>query len=116
MSNTIKINKSTKVLTYAFLIIVTIASLYPIFFSIITSFKTVQDYTFSKTAFPQNWVLDNYSYVFRNMGIARYIFNSIITVGIGLFLYIFICNAAGYAIGMLKFKFKIPVFSFILFF
>jgi len=116
MNNNLNTAKFTRLVTYSFLIIIALASLYPVYFSVITSFKTVQDYTFSKTALPQNWIIENYSYVFRNLGMIKYILNSIFTVGLGMVLYIFVCNAAGYALGMLKFRLKLPVFSFILFF
>lgn len=116
MTNNISASKLTKTVTYIFLFAIAAASLYPIFFSLITSFKSVPDYTFSKTALPEKWVFSNFAYVFRNLGMARYIFNSVVTVSLGMFIYIFVCNAAGYALGMLRFKLKIAVFSFILFF
>lgn len=105
-----------KIGVYAFLILVTFFSLYPIYFSIISSFKTVQEFTFSKTALPGVWVIENYQYVFRNIGIFSYMANSVVTVTIGLGIYIYICNAAGYALGMLRFRLKLPIFSFVLFF
>ncbi len=105
-----------RTLTYILLIIVSLLSLYPIYFTFISSFKTAQDFTFSKTGLPDVWVLSNYQYVLRNLGIAQNTMNSLVTVSIGLLLYTYLCNAAGFALGMLKFKFKLVIFSFILFF
>jgi ABC-type glycerol-3-phosphate transport system permease component len=98
------------------LILVSLVSLYPLFFTFITSFKTTQDFTLSKTALPQAWVLSNYQYVLRNLGFAQNTFNSVVTTSVGLILYTYLCNAAGFALGMLRFKFKLILFSFILFF
>lgn len=103
-------------LVYLFLILITFISLYPIFFSFISSFKTVQEYTFSKTALPSSWVMDNYAYVFRNLNFLSYIMNSVILVFSGMILYLFVCNAAGFALGMLRFRYKLSIFSFVLFF
>ncbi len=105
-----------KLLVYAFLILITFLSLYPIYFSLISSFKTVPEYTMSKTALPESWVMDGYDYVFRNLNFLGYMMNSMILVFIGMLLYVFVTNAAGFALGMLKFRFKLSVFSFVLFF
>ncbi len=106
----------SKGFTYIFLILVTLVSLYPIYFSFISSFKSVEDYTFSKTALPAVWVWDNYLYVFKNLNFLGYTMNSLFLVLTGMILYIFVCNAAGFALGMLRFRFKLPIFTFVLFF
>jgi ABC-type glycerol-3-phosphate transport system permease component len=105
-----------KTAVYLFLIFVAFISIYPLFFSFISSFKTTAEYTFSRTALPAQWTLENYAYVFRNLKIAKYMFNSVITVTSGMIVYIIVCNAAGFALGMLRFRFKLTIFSFILFF
>ncbi len=106
----------SRILTYIFLILITLISLYPMYFAFVSSFKTVQDYTFSKTALPGSWVGENYLYVFRNLNFLTYTMNSVFLVVVGMILYIFVCNAAGFALGMLRFRFKLTIFSFILFF
>lgn len=114
----IKLNRhinSWKVVTYTFLIVLTLISLYPLYFTFISSFKTVSDYTFSKMALPDDWIGANYHYVFRNMKIINYILNSLVTVGAGMVLYLFVCNAAGFALGLLRFRFRMIIFSIILF-
>lgn len=103
-------------IVYLFLILVTLMSLYPIYFSVISSFKSIEEFTYSKNALPQQWVTDSYQYVFRNLGIIGYMVNSLIVVTLGMIGYLYICNAAGFALGMLRFKLKLPVFSFLLFF
>ncbi len=108
--------KPGQIVAYAFLILVTLISIYPIYFSFISSFKTVQEYTLSKSALPGSWNLENYAYVFRNLNFITYTRNSLFLVTLGMALYLFICNAAGFALGMLRFRFKLAVFSFILFF
>ena len=106
----------SKGFTYTFLILITLVSLYPVYFSFISSFKSVEDYTFSKTALPAVWVWDNYLYVFKNLNFLNYTMNSLFLVLTGMILYLFVCNAAGFALGMLRFRFKMPIFTFILFF
>ncbi|MDA3955653.1 carbohydrate ABC transporter permease [Oceanispirochaeta sp.] len=112
----IKRNNSARIFTYLFLGIITFVSIYPLYFAFISSFKNLAEYTQSNTAFPASMNLENYAYVFRNMEFSRFILNSIITVTTGMVLYIIICNAAGFALGLLRFRFKLSIFSFILFF
>jgi raffinose/stachyose/melibiose transport system permease protein len=112
----IKRNNSARIFTYLFLGIITFVSIYPLYFAFISSFKNLAEYTQSNTAFPASMSLENYAYVFRNMEFSRFILNSIITVTTGMVLYIIICNAAGFALGLLRFRFKLSIFSFILFF
>jgi len=102
--------------TYLFLGIIAFVSLYPIYFAFISSFKTLAEYTKSNTSFPASFGLKNYAYVFRNLDFTRYMLNSAITVTVAMFLYVIICNAAGFALGLLKFRFKLTLFSFVLFF
>ncbi|MDC7233656.1 MAG: carbohydrate ABC transporter permease [Spirochaetales bacterium] len=109
-------NLVSRTLVYLFLLLIAFVSLYPIYFSFITSFKTVQEYTLSKTALPEAWVMDNYAYVFRNLNFLSYLMNSVFLVFGGMIVYLFVCNAAGFALGMLRFRFKLSIFSFILFF
>lgn len=116
MSIRMRRGRGSRAAVYLFLALLAFISLYPVYFSFITSFKTVQSYTFSRTALPQQWVLDNYRYVFRNLGFGRYLFNSILATGIGMVIYLYICNAAGFALGLLRFRMKLIFFSFILFF
>lgn len=108
--------KPAKVAVYIFLIFVTFISIYPLFFTLISSFKSPAEYAVSKNALPIKWIWSNYSYVFRNLNIQRYMLNSAITVTLGMGLYVLVCNAAGFALGMLRFRFKLTIFSFILFF
>lgn len=108
--------KPAKVAVYLFLIFVTFISIYPLFFTLISSFKSPSEYAVSKNALPIKWIWSNYSYVFRNLNIQRYMLNSAITVTLGMGLYVLVCNAAGFALGMLRFRFKLTIFSFILFF
>lgn len=116
MINRAKTTNPAKMAVYLLLILVTFLSLYPLFFTLVSSFKSSAEYAVSKNALPINWTLDNYAYVFRNLKIARYMFNSVFTVILGMVLYIIVCNAAGFALGMLRFRFKLSIFSFILFF
>jgi len=102
--------------TYIFLAIVTFVSIYPIYFSFISSFKSLAEYTKSNTSFPVSFSFENYAYVFRNLDFTRYMLNSAITVTVAMVLYIVICNAAGFALGLLRFRFKMPLFTFVLFF
>ncbi|MGL1893059.1 MAG: carbohydrate ABC transporter permease [Spirochaetaceae bacterium] len=115
IQSTKKINPA-KVAVYLFLIFVTFISLYPLLFTLVSSFKSPTEYALSKNAMPVKWIWSNYSYVFRNLNIQRYMLNSTISVILGMALYFVVCNAAGFALGMLRFRYKLTIFSFILFF
>jgi ABC-type glycerol-3-phosphate transport system permease component len=101
---------------YAFLIMLALMVLYPLYFAFISSFKSIEVYTAAKLALPKTIFPGNYERVFLRHDFHFYLLNTVITVGLSMFFYIIICAAAGLAFGKFSFKGKIFVFSLILLF
>jgi ABC-type glycerol-3-phosphate transport system permease component len=90
--------------------------LYPFFFAIITSLKTVDEYALNKLALPVVFYHGNYFRVLFTLNLLQYLTNTIITVAIGLVFYLLVCSTAGLAFGKFKFSGRLIIFSLVLFF
>ena len=104
-----------KTLMYVFLTVCAFVSLYPIFFSVITSIKTPEEYVTNKLGFPAKLTFDNYSYVWKNGNMLKYFLNTLLVSPLGLAFYLFICVSAGFAFGRLRFKGRLTLFLAVLF-
>ncbi len=104
-----------KILMYMFLSICAFIALYPIFFCIITSIKTPEEYVTNKLGFPVHITFENYKYVWENGNMLRYFLNTLLVIPMGLAFYLFICVSAGFAFGRLRFKGRLPLFLTVLF-
>ena len=91
---------------YIIVIIFTILAVYPIFWLIIQSFKTTQEYmTASKLALPQEWFYRNYSISWRTGRFGMLFINSIIYTSITVSSAILLSFMAGFAFAKLPSKF-----------
>jgi raffinose/stachyose/melibiose transport system permease protein len=75
----------SKIIIYLVMIFFTVLALYPLFWLVIQSFKTTQEYlTTSKLAFPRRWFSGNYPYAWRlgkfGVLLLNSIFYSVVTV------------------------------------
>ena len=108
-------DSTIKTIMYIFLGICAFMALYPIFFVVITSIKTPEEYVTNKLGFPSKITFSNFTYVWKNGNMLRYFFNSLLVIPIGLIFYLFICVSAGFAFGRLRFKGRLPIFLTVLF-
>ena len=109
--------KVTNIIVYSLLLVVAIVFLLPIFYSLLTSFKTEQE-IFSKTFtfFPHNPSLINYDYVFeRGVQYLTYYKNSLIITVVGVILTTVLSSVGGYAFARLPFKGRELILVFMLF-
>ena len=83
-----------KTLMYIFLTICAFVALYPIFFCVITSIKTPEEYVTNKLGFPARITFENYKYVWKNGNMLRYFLNTLLVIPVGLIFYLFICVSA----------------------
>ena len=82
-----------------------IMALYPMFWMIITSFKTYSEsLTWPPSVFPRKFILSNYQLVFSTPNFFRYFLNSCIYAIGGTFLAVLFSSMGGY--GFAKYKFK----------
>jgi raffinose/stachyose/melibiose transport system permease protein len=103
------ISPVAKTVIYFVMAIFTILAIYPIFWVIIQSFKTTQEYlTTSKLAFPKNWYFANYPYAWKMGNFSTLFMNSVIYSVISVSSIVVLSLMAGF--GFAKIKFKITPF------
>lgn len=89
---------------YALLIGIMLVVLFPIYWMVITSFKTrLELTTFPPSLFPQIIIWDNYRDAFTNSAIPVYIRNSVIVVSISTFISLVLGTLAGYSLARFPF-------------
>jgi raffinose/stachyose/melibiose transport system permease protein len=93
-------------LKYIIMIASIISALLPLYFVIISAFKSKLDYADNKLGLPKSWVISNFIEVVKSNLIFRWILNSLIITVISILLCIIISCFASYAFARLKFKGK----------
>jgi len=94
------------VLMYAIVIIFTILAIYPIFWLIIQSFKTTQEFlTTSRLGFPQNWYFHNYPATWTLARFDILMLNSFIYTSVTAVVTIILSFMAGFAFAKIPSKF-----------
>ncbi len=106
---------SYKIFVYAILIFCVLIALYPIYHTLITSFKSASEYVNNKIYWPENFTLENYNYVLFKANMIKYFINSCILMPAALLVYLFVCLSAAFAFGRLRFPFRLPIFLTVLF-
>lgn len=87
----------------------------PLLWMILCSFKTNAEInTYPPTIFPQNFTLDNYSYIFENSQIGIYFLNTIIYTFFKVVFSLFLCSFAGFIIAKENFAGKKILFALII--
>jgi len=100
------ISLPTRVIFYAIMIAFTVLTIYPIFWMIIQSFKTHQEFiTTNKLSFPDAWVFTNYVFVWVQGNFFNFFVNSVIYSVVTVASVLLLANMAGFAFA--KFNFKI---------
>ncbi|MCL2269902.1 MAG: carbohydrate ABC transporter permease [Treponema sp.] len=105
MADVRKTNLFSLIVMYVIVIMFTVLAIYPIFWLIIQSFKTTQEYmTASKLAFPKIWFYRNYPISWSNGRFGILIINSIIYTYITVISTIILSFMAGFAFAKLPSK------------
>ncbi len=92
------------VIKYALLILIMLVVLGPIYWMVITSFKTrLELTTYPPSLFPRLPIWDNYRDAFTNSDIPVYIRNSVIVVSISTFISLVLGMLAGYSLARFPF-------------
>lgn len=96
------------------LVILTLISLYPIFFMLTTSIKSKEEYVFNKFSFPKSIAWLNFQEVFVGKNFAQWFLNSIVlTVG-AVILSLALAILASYALSRYQFKIRDWILNFII--
>ncbi|MCL2864403.1 MAG: carbohydrate ABC transporter permease [Lachnospiraceae bacterium] len=85
------------------LLIYTLIVLYPLFWNIMSSFKSTEEILHSLTAFPQGFALDNYVRAFVQANMGEYLFNSIFVVTSSLVMLLIFTIPCAYAMARYQF-------------
>lgn len=97
---------------YLFLCMMSVVSLYPIYFAFISSFKTATEIMASNFALPEHFGIENYIRAWKigNMGI--YFINSLFLTLSSMALLIVVGALAAYVLSRFNFKFREILFTF----
>ena len=97
-----------RVLTILLCAVIVIVMLFPFYFMVISSFKTMSEYTAATpTLFPQNITIDGYKLLFDNFdSFGRFFVNSLIVSIVIPILQTIVCLPAAYALARLRFRGK----------
>ncbi len=104
-----------KTVSYAVLVLVTVTSLFPFYYVVNASVKPEQEYLEDKISPAASPTLENLRFVIVDARIYQYVINNLILVPTGLFFYIGVCTAAGFAFGKLRFRLRRLLFIATLF-
>jgi len=91
---------------YVFMLGIFFASLAPILWVFISSFKTYSEINSSALSLPSAFNLDNYAAALKYAPIQKYFLNSIIIVGVSIIVTVVIVAMCAYAVSRFKFLFK----------
>ena len=86
------------------LIILAVIWFIPIYYLIVTTFKTPQDATNHPLALPKTWVFENYVTAWKNMQYPRALANTAFITVTAVFLVVILGSMAGYALARTKTK------------
>lgn len=78
--------------------------LIPIFFTVLTSFKTREEYVYNIFSLPQSWSLENYVNLFEAYDVPRMFLSSVIVTLIPIIFIVYFGAMAAFAIGKFNFK------------
>ncbi|MDR1837436.1 MAG: carbohydrate ABC transporter permease [Treponema sp.] len=105
MADIRKTGSLASTIMYAIVIAFTIMAVYPVFWVIMSSFKTTQEYMrVSKLSLPTTWFYRNYSIAWRDAKFTTLTFNSIFYTGVTVVTIIILSFMAGFAFAKLPSK------------
>lgn len=99
-----------RLILFVFMIIIAATTVYPVFFTLISSLKTQADWSKSKFGLPNPVTFVNYATAWKRAKVPQTFLNSmIVTVG-GIFLCFFVCILASFSVTKMKYKGRNIVF------
>lgn len=86
----------------------------PVYYLLVTTFKTPQDATAHPLGLPETWVFENYVTAWKNMQYPRALGNTVFITVCSVFLVVLLGSLAGYALARTKTKWGNRMFLFFL--
>lgn len=114
--NSAKVGKIVgNIVIYAFLIFIAIIVLFPFYWMIISSLKTLDEYKLSiPTLIPKQWVFGNYAEAFTQANLGRLFLNTVYVGLVSTVLSLIITVLSAFAFARLEFKGKDTLFAILL--
>jgi len=104
-----------KFFTYAFLILMAVIVLFPFYWMIISSLKTLEEYRLNvPTFFPKRIMLSNYADAFTTASLGRLFYNTMIVGVVSTLLSLVITVLSAFAFARLEFKGRDAMFAALL--
>ncbi|SHM74433.1 carbohydrate ABC transporter permease [Gracilibacillus kekensis] len=97
---------------YLILFLFTIVNAYPIFWMIMNSFKTGQEFSFDPFGLPNDWVFSNYVEAWVTANIGSYFFNSLFVGIVALLICIMVGAFASYFLARFQFRGRNILYGF----
>lgn len=97
-----------------FMILLALLWFIPVYYLIVTTFKTPQDATNHPLGLPQTWVFENYISAWTNMQYPRALRNTVFITACSVFLVVMFGGMAGYALARTKTRWGSRMFLFFL--
>ncbi|RKX55449.1 MAG: carbohydrate ABC transporter permease [Thermotoga sp.] len=109
-------NKSkTQVALYILLGLMTLITLFPFLYAVLTAFKPLQEMSFIPPRFfPEHFTTYNFKYVWSKIPIPLYLFNSLVIAVAVTSSVIFTSSIVGFVFAKYGFRFKEPLFMLLL--
>ncbi len=103
------------ILVYLFLFVLAVIMIFPFYWMLISSVKTIDEYYLTVPTFwPQDFVFSNYIDAWQKAPFGRYMLNTIIVGVTSTFVSLFITILAAFAFAKLKFKGRDVLFTILL--
>lgn len=109
------VKTAVKVFTYAFLLLMAVIVLFPFYWMIISSLKTLEEYRLNVPTFwPQKIMLRNYLDAFTTANLGRLFYNTLIVGVVSTLLSLVITVLSAFAFARLEFKGRETMFALLL--
>ncbi len=99
-----KIEKRKLAVTEAIMIVIAVIWFIPIYYLIVTTFKTPKEASAGPLSLPRVWVFQNYIDAFKNMEYPRSLFNTMEITVLAVGIIVLVTSLAGYALARTKTK------------
>ena len=103
-----------RLLKQALLVLITLIALYPVYWMVVTAFKSQPDYLFNKYGFPHSFHLENFIKAMRSGRFIRWFLNSIIITTGATFATTVIASFAAFAFSKMPFKGSNTILNFVI--
>lgn len=100
------------ILKYAFLILMTFICLFPIYFAVVSSFKSTSEIFASMFSLPQHLSFNNYTMAWKTGNLGRYFVNTVYLTSTSLIILVVIGSMAAYVLCRYEFKFQNSILMF----